>query len=353
MRKTKILKLSALFLLMGIIAGCESTKVTTNEPVKTKNEHPRTYILNPYDGAKSLSISFNEYYYCYEGKIDMWDYLKKDKPLVEDKVVVRGRVKSNISIPCLTIYLEDNSYEGNYCSVLSDDIRIMDIQAGSYFDLNVAFTLHKASAGGLSIVFAYDGNNHGMSDFIKIGKKAELIFQMPEEEELFTTNTNNEVLPESEEESGPKTYNIQLDKWMPFIEVATRYPIVNGVEDMTMVDNYQTVIDLTPAFNGYLPRKGDTVNITWSAFSDVRLRNLYIRPVDCSAAAGGWRELLNVNWDDFDDYIVTRSVKANEPFTGNVSFILTKDAVAQFNLCIWYDIGDAWPNGPAIIKKAK
>ena len=128
---------------------------------------------------------------------------------------------------------------------------------------------------------------------------------------------------------------------------------VNGVEDMTMVDNYQTVVDVTPAFNGYLPRKGDTINVTWNAVSNVRLRNLYARPVDCSAAAGGWRELLNVNWDDFDDYLLVRSAKANEPFIGSVTFKLTKDTVEQFCLCIWYDIGDAWPNGPAIIKMSK
>lgn len=354
MKKLPFISFSILFTVL-LTVSCASTKSTADGADKNKKiEHPRTYILNPYEGAKSITLNYNEYYYCYESKIDMWSYLKKDKPITEDKVIVRGRFKSSIAIPCLTVYLEDNSYEGNYCSVLSEDNRIMDIQPGSYFDLNLAFNINKDSAGGLSIVFSYDGINHGMADFMKVGKKAVLTFEepAPEEEDFFTTNTNNEVI-ELEEDTAAHTYNIHLEQWMPFIEIATHYPVVNGVEDMTMVDNYQAVVDLTPAFNGKLPRKGDTVNITWAAYSDVRLRNLYVRPVDCSAEAGGWRELLNVNWDDFDDYIVTRSIKSNEPFTGNVSFVMSKDTVAQFCLCIWYDIGDAWPNGPAIIKKAR
>ena len=350
MKKLSLISFSILFTVL-LTVSCASTKSTT-EGADKKIEHPRTYILNPYDGAKSLSLNYNEYYYCYEGKIDMWKYLKKDKPITEDKVIVRGRFKSNIAIPCLTVYLEDNSYEGNYCTVLSDDNRIMDIQPGSYFDLSLAFTINRDSLAGLSIVFSYDGINHGMGDFLKVGKKALLTFEMPVEEELFTTNTNNEVI-EAEVPTEPQTLNIRLEQIMPFIEVATRYPVVNGVEDMTMVDNYQTVVDVTPAFNGYLPRKGDTINVTWNAVSNVRLRNLYARPVDCSAAAGGWRELLNVNWDDFDDYLLVRSAKANEPFIGSVTFKLTKDTVEQFCLCIWYDIGDAWPNGPAIIKMSK
>jgi len=120
-----------------------------------------------------------------------------------------------------------------------------------------------------------------------------------------------------------------------------------------VVDNYQASPDITFAFGDYLPKKGDVINITWSAFSDVRIRQIYVRPVDCSASAGGWKELLTVDWDDLDKYIIARSITPNNPFTGTVSFKLEKDVVSQFNLCIWYDIGDARPDGPAIIKMAK
>ena len=358
MRKCKnfnnVLFLSGLFsiLLMAFFTSCASTGKAAEPAEKTKkNGHPREYILNPYDGARTLSLSFNEYYYCYEGRIDMWNYLKKDKPRADDKIIIRGKLKSNIKIPCLTVYLEDDSYLGNYGTVLSGINRVMDIPQGTSYDLNLAFSLSSDSIGGLSIVFAYDGNSYGMGDFLKIGKSATFTFEYCEEEEFLTTNTNGEVL--AEEELERQTLNVQLEKCMPFIEIATRYPIVNGVEDMTMVDNYQAVVDVTHAFGGYLPRKGDIINVTWSAVTNKRIRRIYARPVDCSPAAGGWRELINVDWDDFDDYIIISSVKPDTPFVGNVSFVLTKDVVSQFCLCIWYDIGDAWPDGSAIIKLSK
>ena len=358
MRKCKTFNnkvfLTVLFsiLLTSFSTGCASTGKKHDSADKTKkNVHPREYVLNPYDGAKSLSLSFNEYYYCYEGRINMWNYLRKDKPLAEDKIIIRGRFKANINIPCLTVYLEDSSYEGHYGTILSGINRIMDIQKGTYYDLSLVFALSKDSLGGLDIVFTYDGNSYGMSDFLKVGKSSVLTFEYTDDEESQTTNTNNEVL--EDENAEPQVLNIQLEKCMPFIEIATKYPVVNGVEDMTLVDNYQTVVDVTHAFNGYLPKKGDTINVTWSAVTDTRIRRIYARPVDCSAAAGGWRELLNVDWDDFDDYIIISSVKPNTPFVGNVTFVLDKDAVSQLCLCLWYDVGDAWPDGSAIIKISK
>ena len=341
-----------LVLSVVFLSGCASNKNQVESTDKTKKiVHPRSYVLNPYDVSKTMSLSFNEYYYCYEGKIDMWNYLRKDKPLAGDKVIIRGKFKSDVRIPCLTVYLEDNSREGNYCTILSGVNRIMDIMPRTVYDLSLVYTLDTDTLGGLSIVFAYDGNSYGMGDFPKVGSKAVLSFEYCDDEEFLTTNTNDEVLVE--EDLGPQVLNIQLEKCMPFMEISTRYPTVYGVEDMSVVDNYQTVVDITYDFDGYLPRKGDTINITWSAVSDVRIRRIYARPVDCSSSAGGWRELTNVDWDDFDDYTIIRSVKPNEPFLGSVSFVLTRDVVSQLSLCIWYDIGDAWPDGPAIIKIAK
>ena len=346
--------ISVLFtvLLSVFFTACASSPKKTEPVDKTKKiVHPRNYILNPYDGARTLSLSFNEYYYRYEGRINMWNYLKKDKPLADDKVIIRGRFKSNVKLTCLTVYLEDDSYEANYCTVLSGINRIMDIQPGTFYDLNLAFSMTTDSLGSLNIVFAYDGNDYGMGDFPKVGKSSVLTFEFSDDENCLTTNTNDEVIEEVSLE--PQVLNIQLDKCMPFIEIATKYPVVNGVEDMTLVDNYQTVVDITHALNGYIPRKGDTINVTWSAVTDTRIRRIYARPVDCSVTAGGWRELLNVDWDDFDDYVIISSVKPDTPFFGNVTFVLDKDAVSQLCLCLWYDVGDAWPDGSAIIKMSK
>ena len=71
MKKLPIISFSILFTIL-LAVSCASTKSTADGADKNKKiEHPRTYILNPYEGAKSITLNYNEYYYCYEGKIDM------------------------------------------------------------------------------------------------------------------------------------------------------------------------------------------------------------------------------------------------------------------------------------------
>lgn len=344
--KRKSFTLYIFVLSLFFITACASTGKTEDGNEK---KHPRSYIVNPYDFEKSLSLKFNEYYFCYEGKIDAWDLLKEDKPIAGDKIIVKGQLRSTIDIPNISVYLEDSSYYGNYCTVLSADKYITEVKAGVNYDFELEFPVLLDSKGGLSVVFAYDGNNHGMESAAKIGKASTLFFNYVEDVE--TTNTNPIVIEEEIRES--QIFNIALEKIIPFLELKTRYPNVFGVEDMSIIDNYQVTPEITYAFNGNLPRKGDVINVTWSAYSNVKIRQIYARPVDCSSKAGGWKELVDVDWDYLDKYIIARSVRPNESFMGNVSFRLEKDAVESVYLCIWYDIGDAYPEGPAIIKMSK
>lgn len=335
---------SILFAL--IFASCASN----NRNVKDENGkiiHPRTYIIDPFDGAKEVMFKFNEHELNYQASIDMWKFLKYDKPQAGDTIILKGQFISNIDLHNVVLYLADTSPAANYWSILTTDNYLMDIKSYEKYGIELKTVLDVGTKGNLSIIMAYDGNNHGQEEIVKVGVPARFDFEKIEE----TTNTETEIgfIPSLEQQ----VYNIQIDKYAAFMEIATVYPVVNGIEDMSVVANYQTTPEITMAFGDNLPRAGDTINLSWTAVSDVDISQIYVRPIECPAGATSWRELINVDWDNLEKYRIVKNVKKDEPFQGTVSFVLNHDAVTQVKLCIWYDIGDSRPDGPAIIKKVK
>jgi hypothetical protein len=341
----KLLNVSAMLIALAVmLSGCASSAKKT-EAEGPAVPHPRSYVLDPADGATTLALPFNSYGPNYQGTIDMWKYLKKDKPQAGDTMQLRGKVTSDVDIPCLVFYLTDTSPAANYWTNLCGDSYILDMKAGVAYDINVDVVLDVSTKGGLVMTFAYDGNDHGQETYAKVGAPANFTFEKVAD----TTDTNAEV-PSAPHNSNP---TVALEKYAAFLEIATNHPWVNGAQDMSVIANYQSTPEVTPAFGDDLPRAGDKLTVTWKAVSDVDIAQIYMRPVDCSSAANWWKELINVNWDDMEAITVVKDVKAGEPFEASVTFELEADAVAQVNLCVWYDIGDATPDGPAIIKMVK
>lgn len=328
-----------------LFSGCASK---TQKPVEGKKiPHPRDYVLDPADITPSLELFYNSYGPNYIGTVNAWKFYKKDKPLVEDTVTVNAKITSNIDIPCFVYYLVDTSRAANFGTVLSKYYYVQDVKAGTPFTIKTDIELEKSSIGGFDLVFSYDGKESGLDNFPKIGKAATFKFEKIDD----TTDTVAEagiVPPE-----GPQILNVQLERYTAFLEIATTHPVVNGSVDMSVVANYQAVPDITGALGDYLPRAGDTLNVTWHAVSDVDIKQVYVRPVDCSAAANWWKELIDVDWDNLEQYAICKDVKAGNPFHGSVTFNITKDAMDQISLCIWYDVGDANPDGPALCKLAR
>ena len=148
--------------------------------------HPRSYVLDPADGAATLALPFNSYGPNYQGTIDMWKYLKKDKPQAGDTMQLRGKVTSDIDIPCVVFYLTDTSPAANYWTNLCGDSYIFDMKAGVAYDINVDVVLDVSTKGGLVMTFAYDGNDHGQETYAKVGAPANFTFEKVAD----TTDTN-------------------------------------------------------------------------------------------------------------------------------------------------------------------
>ena len=340
----KLLGLSAMLLALGLmLTGCASKDKGAAEGPSIP--HPRSYVVDPYDGGETLALPFNSYGPNYQGTIDLWKYLKKDKPLAGDTIQLRGKVTSDVDIPNVVYYLVDNSAAANYWTAISGDNYILDMKAGQAYDINVDVVLDKDTKGSFVVVFAYDGSDHGQESYAKVGKAANFTFEKVAD----TTDTAAEV-PSAPHNSNP---TVALEKYAAFLEIATNHPWVNGAQDMSVIANYQATPEVTNAFGDDLPKAGDKLTVTWTAVSDVDIAQVYMRPVDCSAAAGWWKELIDIDWENQESMIIVKDVKAGVPFQASITFDLAVDPVAQVNLCVWYDVGDANPDGPAITKLAK
>ena len=149
------------------------------------------------------------------------------------------------------------------------------------------------------------------------------------------------------------TMNIALNEYFPEIELATNHPWVNGEQDMTKVSNYERNLDLTELWEEDFPAKGDTVNISWNSVSDVDIKNVYCRLVENTEAVNWWNELCDFNAERPEPFIIVKDVKAGVPFQADISLKLTEAPVTGMSICIWYDVGDATPDGPANIKTVK
>lgn len=145
------------------------------------------------------------------------------------------------------------------------------------------------------------------------------------------------------------TKNIVLNDYDYFskFELEANHPWVDGVQDMTKVSNYEKTIDLTDVWGNDFPQKGDIVNISWSSIPDVDIKNVYCRLVENTASVNWWKELCEVDFDNLTAYTIAKDLKAGELFQSSISITLTENPIEGISLCLWYDVGDATPDGPA------
>ena len=145
------------------------------------------------------------------------------------------------------------------------------------------------------------------------------------------------------------TKNIVLNDYDDFskIELEANHPWVDGKQDMTKVSNYEKNIDLTDVWGNDFPQKGDTVNISWSSIPNVDIKNVYCRLVENTAPVDWWKELCEVDFDNLEPYTLAKDLKANVPFESSISITLAENPIEGISLCMWYDVGDATPDGPA------
>jgi len=329
----KLLSLAAVGLaLCSLFVSCASTGGKEKAPASI---HPREYVFDMIDAGESINVPKNQYGPNYQYYGHLWSLAKKDKPQAGDTVTFHIRGVSDIDIPALQADVVDSSAAASYWTVLSSadnqaQIVAENIVAGEPFEGELTYVLEKSSIAAFDFVIFYDE---------AVGKAANIKFERVCE----STDTNNEV------PSAPhvKDVTVEVGKVAAFFEVATNHPWVDGGFDQSVISNYQGIVDLMTVYTpDTLPKAGDTITAHWKAKSDVDIKALHMRVFDNSPAANWWTEL---DANGGDGAIFVEDIKAGEPFEGELTMTYVKDAIGGAALVVWYDIGDAEPNGPATI----
>lgn len=342
----KILCVATMLLSLGLVlTGCASGG---SKDAGSASVHPREYVFDVIDGGSDvLNLVFNQYGPNYQVTPFFTGLVKKDKPQAGDTVTFKMKATSDVDLPLLLAYPCSTSPSWTGLDSGDNDARIMakDVKAGEPFECEITWVLSAKMGGDFALCMQYDNADQE----VKTGGPCKLTLERVCE----STDTTKEV------PSAPHIAHIdvELAKYAAFCEIATNHPWINGAQDMSVISNYQATPEVTRAWGDELPIAGDTVTVTWVGVSDVDIAKLYIRPVDCSAAANWWDELIVPTWAEEDDYtaqdeqmLFGSDIKAGEPFSLTKTFTFAKNATAQVNFCIWYDVGMG--EGPAIIKKA-
>ncbi|MBO4857570.1 MAG: hypothetical protein J5527_03550 [Treponema sp.] len=148
---------------------------------------------------------------------------------------------------------------------------------------------------------------------------------------------------------------IAIEDLYDYVQIITQNSWLPG--EQNQVYNYQAEPEISAGFGYAFPVVGNKVHLTWHAVSNVDISKLYCRLVDVSAETGGWMELNKAkqNLNDFDPflkdttYIMKENIKAGEAFDVDFTLPVEVKPLAQVNLCIWYNVSDANPEGPAVI----
>jgi len=347
--------------LCSLFVGCASSgSAKSDAPVSV---HPRSYVLDVIDGGAELSLVYNQYGPNYQVTPFFTSLLKKDKPQAGDTVTFKIKATADVDLPVIMCFPCSTSPSwmnlGGESQVLAENI-----VAGVPFESEVTFVLTDKMGGDFALCMQYDNAEQE----VKAGCSSKLVLERVCE----STDTTKEV------PAAPHNPNVtvNLSKYAAFCQIETNHPWINGQQDMSVISNYQATPEVTAAYGDDLPQPGDVMHIVWKAVSDIDIERIYARPVDCSAAAGYWKELTKPDWDSIkteeqlaeeaaareaageevaeveedlnSNLILVENVVAGVPFEVEMDVVITVAPTAQVNICLWYDVGMG--EGPAIIK---
>ena len=305
--------------------------------------HPRSYSLDLADGSSvgtgttgSSKLVFNQYGPNFQEEIDFTSFVKYNKPLAGDTIDVTLKGVSDKDINQLVINVVDTSAAYSYWGVLNanaDSFFIEGITAGQPFEATFSMPLEKDMKGNFKIVLRSDDAAEAIGiTWEKVGE---------------TTDTSTEVVIE---ERVPQVYDMDFTKYAAFLEVKTNHPWIDGVQDMSVISNYEATVDITNFFpsGDKLPIAGDKLNITWKVTSDTDIAKLCMRVIENTPAVNWWKELDKKWIETQEGLVVAENIKAGEVLDISASFDYAEAAVEGTSIVIWYDVGDA--DRPAIFK---
>lgn len=216
------------------------------------------------------------------------------------------------------------------------DVYILEVKDGKYI-LKTKKSISK---------FFEEGGSFGNIDS---KKKSYAVLKTTTEANLDKSDVKEITLSEADDNSSDDTQQedpnaIHIENIAEKFVLEANHPWVDGAQDMSVISNYQGIVDLTSIFGTKLPKKGDTIHLIWNGKSDIDVANIYIQAIDNTAAAGWWKELS-------DRKVLAKNIKANTPFKTEIKLNVTNDCVAGFVLCIQADKTDV--TGVATIVKVE
>ena len=330
----KLLGIAVLAVALSGLMSCAS-----KEAKPAGLPHPRSYTIDVADGKSdslgtsdgTVKLVFNQYGPNYQETVDFTPFVKFNKPLAGDTIDVSIKGVSDKDIEILNVNVVDTSAAYSYWGVLTgtDGQPIEGVKAGEPFEATFSFPLTSDMKGNFKIVL--------MSETLTEAATITL------EKVTNTTDTSTEVVIE---ERVPQTYDMDFTKYAAFLEVKTNHPWIDGVQDMSVISNYEAVVDITNFFPAdKLPIAGDKLNITWKVSSDTDIAKLCMRVIENTPAVNWWKE-LDVNAGT--GQVVAENIVAGEPLVITASFDYAEAAVEGASIVIYYDVGDA--DRPAIFK---
>jgi ABC-type phosphate transport system substrate-binding protein len=112
-----------------------------------------------------------------------------------------------------------------------------------------------------------------------------------------------------------------------FCEMATEYPWINGVQDMSVVENYKCRPEVTNYFGDDLPVVGDKVHIIWHAKADKDISKICFYLIDNSEKCAWWLPLSDIENAPYVENIKAGTYNVARPF--NIATLAETSEAAQ------------------------
>jgi len=346
----KLLSMAAVGLaLCGLFVSCASTGGSAS----TGSVHPREYTLDLAESATGTTTSVvkNPYDTNHQSDpaLDFTKFIRKDKPQAGDTIHINYKFSADNDISIVRFCLIDPTV--NYWLELAPEsyVDITDVKAGEVYEGVQDAILEQDVKGEFKVYIQYN-----CKDMVEAGyaeQSAASVFTFYDVEGVETTDVLKE-LPASAVPAGPKTIKVDMNVTAALCEMKTGHVWVNGVEDMSKIDNYQADISIMSLLEDPL-EPGDIIEVTWKGRADIDIPALKMFPVDHSKQVSWWKELIDDRSDE--NVTVATDIKAGEAFEVTKTFVIdTASVTTDVNLRVYYDYNPETKGpGPCTIIRVK
>lgn len=329
-----------------ILSSCASTGAASASTAKSV--HPRSYVIDLGESKTGLTINvpknpYDDTNYQSDPGLDFTKFVKSDKPQAGDTVTVNYKFSASIDISQVKISLIDPTV--NYWLELAEDdfVTVDNVKAGEIYEGSKDIVLANKVSGEFRAYITYDNKDQLADGIAKVG--APSTFTLYDIEGVTTTNTDEEQGIVAT--VGPKTITVEINKIAAFCEMATGHPWINGVQDMSQIENYQADVSIMSLLDDTL-EPGDTLIIKWRARADRDISRIICWPIDHSKEVGYWKELIDDRSDE--NTTLVENIVAGEVFeTEKVYVIDTASKTKDVNLRLFYAYEPDNNPGPSTI----